>query len=94
MPRLASAVQMLRATEEIQSRMEEVTFPFCVVHGKLDVVTDPQCSIELFKRARTDEKLKRLGIYENCWHGITQEPEEYVKQMWQDVFSWIDDRIQ
>lgn len=93
LPRLGTAVQLLNATQEIQSRMSEVSLPFCVVHGKLDVVTDPQCSVELFNRARTDPKLKQLGIYEHCWHGIAHEPEMYVKQMWQDVFSWLDARL-
>lgn len=88
-PRIRTAVQMLRITECLGSKMHEVSMPMLVLHGAGDRVTDPEISKLLHKRAKSTDKTLRL--YEEAWHCLLQgEPDEMIHSVMRDVILWLD----
>eukprot|EP00601_Ochromonadales_sp_CCMP2298_P006189 CAMPEP_0173197928 /NCGR_PEP_ID=MMETSP1141-20130122/16421_1 /TAXON_ID=483371 /ORGANISM="non described non described, Strain CCMP2298" /LENGTH=340 /DNA_ID=CAMNT_0014122699 /DNA_START=143 /DNA_END=1166 /DNA_ORIENTATION=+ len=56
LPRLATAVAMLNATNSIGNSMEALSLPLLILHGSADVVTDPRLSQELYDRCSSKDK--------------------------------------
>lgn len=91
-PRLGFSLEIIQVTTEISSHMEDVDFPFLVIHGECDLTTDASFSRELFERARSKDKTLRL--YSKGWHQLLSgEPPEESKIVWQDVLTWLDERV-
>ncbi|KAJ7565174.1 hypothetical protein O6H91_02G051100 [Diphasiastrum complanatum] len=91
-PRVKTALEMLKASMNIEQRLDEVTLPFLVLHGDADKVTDPECSKELYSSARSFDK--ELKIYPGMWHGLlVAEPDKNVEIVFNDIVSWLDKRI-
>ncbi|CAH9135929.1 unnamed protein product [Cuscuta epithymum] len=89
-PRAATARELLRVCGDLQSRFEEVDVPFLIVHGESDVVCDPACVEELYRRAASKDKT--LKIYPGMWHQLVGEPEENVERVFGDVVEWLTTR--
>ncbi|CAI5983122.1 unnamed protein product [Closterium sp. NIES-65] len=104
-PRLGTALQLLRVTQDIGAHMEEVTVPLVILHGAKDVVTvpllilhgakdmvtDPAASQELFIRASSADK--EIKIYEGCWHALTcGEPDDVIARVVGDIIAWLNAR--
>lgn len=88
-PRLRTALEMLRTTQEIESRLEEVSLPIIILHGDADLVTDPTVSKDLYEKAKTSDKTLRL--YKDAYHSILEgEPDEAIFQVLDDITSWLD----
>uniref|UniRef100_A0A0C9RI82 TSA: Wollemia nobilis Ref_Wollemi_Transcript_18737_1355 transcribed RNA sequence n=1 Tax=Wollemia nobilis TaxID=56998 RepID=A0A0C9RI82_9CONI len=88
-PRLWTALEMLRTTEEIEKRMHEVSFPLLILHGAADVVTDPSVSKALYEKSKSVDK--QLKIYENACHAILEgESDEVIYEVLDDIISWLD----
>ncbi|XP_002991748.2 caffeoylshikimate esterase [Selaginella moellendorffii] len=88
-PRVQTALQMMVASTDLEQRLDEVTFPFLVVHGEEDTVTDPACSVELHKRARSTDKT--LNLYPEMWHGLTVgESDENIERVFADIVAWLN----
>lgn len=88
-PRLKTALELLKATEEISSRLNEVALPLLILHGERDIVTDPSVSKALHEQAKSADKT--LHIYENAWHSVLEgEPDEVILQAFDDIRSWLD----
>lgn len=89
-PRLASAVAMMRATDQIAAHMEDLTHPVLILHGEADVVTAPELSQELYNRCSSTDKT--LKIYPTCWHNLlVGEPEDIAKHIFDDAVNWLND---
>ncbi|KAG2723513.1 hypothetical protein I3843_02G151500 [Carya illinoinensis] len=86
-PRAATARELLRVCSELQGRFEEVQMPLLIVHGGEDVVCDPACAEELFKRAASTDKT--LKMYPGMWHQLVGEPEENVELVFGDMLEWL-----
>ncbi|XP_059628309.1 caffeoylshikimate esterase-like [Cornus florida] len=91
-PRAATAQELIRICREVQSRMAEVDVPFLIVHGSEDVVCDPACVEELYRRAASKDKT--LKIYPGMWHQMIGEPEEGVELVFGDVVEWLRTRAE
>lgn len=88
-PRLRTALEMLRTTQEIESRLEEVSLPIIILHGEADLVTDPGVSKDLYEKAKTSDKTLRL--YKDAYHAILEgEPDEGIFKVLDDIISWLD----
>eukprot|EP00897_Mesotaenium_endlicherianum_P005470 jgi/Mesen1/4951/ME000247S04228 len=87
-PRLATALTLLRASEEVERTLAEVSLPLLLLHGDADIVTDPGITEELYhKAASSDKEFKR---YDGMWHGLLEgEPDDNVAL---DIFEWLDAR--
>ncbi|CAN6355468.1 unnamed protein product [Urochloa humidicola] len=88
-PRLKSALELLRASMDVEDNLSEVRMPFLVLHGEADTVTDPEVSRTLYERsASTDKTIK---LYPGMWHGLTAgEPDENVELVFSDILTWLN----
>lgn len=90
-PRLKTALEMLRTTQEIERRLEEVSLPLLILHGEADTVTDPSVSKALHEKACCSDK--KLKIYKDAYHALLEgEPDEMIIQVFNDIISWLDER--
>ncbi|XP_031490126.1 caffeoylshikimate esterase [Nymphaea colorata] len=88
-PRLRTAVELLRATQEIEDHLQEVSLPLLILHGEADVVTDPSVSKALYEKAVTKDK--KLNLYEGAYHAILEgESDESIFHVLEDIVSWLD----
>ncbi|KAL6126473.1 hypothetical protein ACLB2K_074522 [Fragaria x ananassa] len=91
-PRAATALELLRVCKELQGKFEEVEVPLLIVHGGDDVVCDPACVEELFKRAWSKDKT--LRIHPGMWHQLIGEPPENVELVFGEMVDWLRTRAE
>ncbi|KAJ4846676.1 hypothetical protein Tsubulata_019721 [Turnera subulata] len=91
-PRAATALELLRVCKDLQVRFEEVDVPLLIVHGGDDVVCDPACVEELYRRAASGDKT--LKVYPGMWHQLVGEPEENVNLAFGDMVEWLVSRAE
>ncbi|XP_047310812.1 caffeoylshikimate esterase-like [Impatiens glandulifera] len=90
-PRLATGVELLKTTHEIERRLEEISIPLLILHGEEDVVTDPSVSKALNDKARSCDKT--LNLYKDAYHCLLEgEPDEMIARVLEDIVSWLDAR--
>ncbi|KAM7278047.1 hypothetical protein ACFE04_005181 [Oxalis oulophora] len=88
-PRLKTALEMLRTTEEIESNLEKVSLPIIILHGEADIVTDPSVSKALYEKASSKDK--KIILYEEAYHALLEgEPDEMINRVFGDIISWLD----
>eukprot|EP00520_Triparma_pacifica_P018880 CAMPEP_0118658346 /NCGR_PEP_ID=MMETSP0785-20121206/14518_1 /TAXON_ID=91992 /ORGANISM="Bolidomonas pacifica, Strain CCMP 1866" /LENGTH=319 /DNA_ID=CAMNT_0006551355 /DNA_START=103 /DNA_END=1059 /DNA_ORIENTATION=- len=79
-PRLAVARELLDTTDRIAKELHTFDLPFIVLHGKADVVTDPELSKQLYDSAKSKDKT--IKLYDGMWHTLTSgEPEENINKV-------------
>eukprot|EP00250_Pteridium_aquilinum_P007721 c17387_g1_i1 orf=282-1445(-) len=87
-PRMKTALELLRATNDISSSLNEISLPLLILHGACDVITDPSVSKALYEQSRSIDKT--LRIYDNAWHSILEgEPDDVISQVVSDIKSWL-----
>lgn len=90
-PRLGTVLELLRVTDDLSSRLSEVSLPFIVLHGSADVVTDPSVSQTLYDAARSEDKT--IKIYEGMMHSLLfGETDDNVAIVRNDILAWLNDR--
>ncbi|PKI75627.1 hypothetical protein CRG98_004028 [Punica granatum] len=91
-PRLQTAVEMLRTTQELERRLKEVSLPLLILHGEADKVTDPSVSKALYEKAPSSDK--KLILYPDAYHALLEgEPDETIIQVFNDIIAWIEEHI-
>ncbi|XP_059450094.1 caffeoylshikimate esterase [Corylus avellana] len=89
-PRLGTAMEMLKTTQEIERRLKEVSLPLLILHGEADNVTDPSVSKALYEKASNADK--KLNLYKDAYHSLLEgEPDEMIIRVFNDLISWLDD---
>ncbi|KAA8529155.1 hypothetical protein F0562_034046 [Nyssa sinensis] len=89
--RLKTAVELLKATKDIESQVEKVSSPLLILHGAADKVTDPLVSQFLYEKASSKDKT--LKLYEEGYHCILEgEPDDRIFTVLNDIISWLDTR--
>ncbi|XP_014512154.1 caffeoylshikimate esterase isoform X1 [Vigna radiata var. radiata] len=89
--RLKTGMELLSATQEIESQLHKVSAPLLILHGAADKVTDPLVSQFLYEKASSKDKT--LKIYEGGYHGILEgEPDDRISAVHNDIISWLDSR--
>ncbi|KAK7252181.1 hypothetical protein RIF29_35959 [Crotalaria pallida] len=90
-PRLGTVVELLRVTDLVNKRLGDVSVPFIVLHGSADVVTDPEVSVELYEKARSEDKT--IKVYDGMMHSLLfGETDENVEIVRNDILSWLNER--
>eukprot|EP00602_Paraphysomonas_sp_CaronLab_P005710 CAMPEP_0185032002 /NCGR_PEP_ID=MMETSP1103-20130426/19814_1 /TAXON_ID=36769 /ORGANISM="Paraphysomonas bandaiensis, Strain Caron Lab Isolate" /LENGTH=300 /DNA_ID=CAMNT_0027567731 /DNA_START=188 /DNA_END=1090 /DNA_ORIENTATION=- len=90
-PRLGTAVAMMKATEDIASRMHELKHPVLIQHGEADQVTCHKNSITLFEKCSSEDKT--LKIYPGAWHSlVVGEYEPLSSEVFNDIVTWLRER--
>ncbi|KAJ0985748.1 hypothetical protein J5N97_004104 [Dioscorea zingiberensis] len=91
-PRLRTALELLRTTQEIEQRLEEVSLSLLILHGKADIVTDPSVSKALYEKASSNDK--KLCLYEGAYHSLLEgESDEMIFQVLGDIINWLDEHV-
>lgn len=91
LPRVKTALEMLKASEELERHLDEVSLPFLVLHGEADRVTDPEISKELHQKAKSCDK--EMKLYPGLWHGLTAgESDDDIERVYSDIIDWISKR--
>ncbi|GAU16493.1 hypothetical protein TSUD_167250 [Trifolium subterraneum] len=89
-PRLWTAVEMLKTTQEIEQRLKEVCLPLLILHGEADIVTDPSVSKAFYEKSSSSDK--KLKLYKDAYHSLLEgEPDEMIIQVFSDIIVWLDD---
>ncbi|XP_008803546.1 caffeoylshikimate esterase [Phoenix dactylifera] len=87
--RLRTAVELIKATQDIESQLEKVSSPVLILHGAADKVTDPNVSKFLYDKASTKDKT--LKLYEGGYHSIMEgEPDDRIESVINDIIAWLD----
>lgn len=84
-----TGAELIRAGEEAQSRLEELTLPFLVIHGTADPLATPAWSERLYERAAADDKT--LKLYDGLYHETFNEPEQ--DEVLRDLGTWLAERM-
>ncbi|KAL4289134.1 hypothetical protein HN51_056721 [Arachis hypogaea] len=89
--RLKTGMELLSATQDIESQLHKVSAPLLILHGSEDKVTDPLVSQFLYEKASSKDKI--MKIYEGGYHGILEgEPDDRIFAVHNDIISWLDSR--
>lgn len=87
--RLRTAIELIKATRDIESQLEKVSSPLLILHGAADKVTDPNVSKFLYDKACSKDK--SLKLYEDGYHSILEgEPDDRISSVIDDIISWLD----
>ncbi|OAY80342.1 Caffeoylshikimate esterase [Ananas comosus] len=87
--RLRTAVELIKATKDIESQLDKVSCPLLILHGAADKVTDPNVSKFLYNKACTKDKT--LKLYEDGYHSILEgEPDDRISSVINDIINWLD----
>ncbi|XP_062161398.1 caffeoylshikimate esterase [Alnus glutinosa] len=90
-PRLGTVVELLKVTEYLSQRLQDVSLPFIVLHGSADVVTDPNVSRDLHDEAESEDK--SIKIYDGMMHSLLfGETDENIEIVLLDILSWLNGR--
>ncbi|KAK8521856.1 hypothetical protein V6N12_066435 [Hibiscus sabdariffa] len=89
-PRLKTALELLRTSISLERSLNEVTFPFLVLHGDADRIIDPEISKVLHEKASSSDKT--IKLYPGMWHALMGEPHENVRIVFADITAWLDKR--
>ncbi|PWA68532.1 alpha/beta-Hydrolases superfamily protein [Artemisia annua] len=89
-PRLGTAMELLNTTQEIENKLEKVSLPLLILHGKADIVTDPSVSKTLYEKAKSSDK--KLNLYDDACHSLLEgEFDEVILRVFQDILTWLDE---
>ncbi|KAI4350901.1 hypothetical protein L6164_005306 [Bauhinia variegata] len=89
-PRAGTALELLKATQELENRLEEVSLPLLIMHGEADIITDPSASKALYEKANVKDK--KLCLYKGAYHALLEgEPDDNIFQVLEDILSWLND---
>ncbi|XP_019426779.1 PREDICTED: caffeoylshikimate esterase-like [Lupinus angustifolius] len=89
--RLKTGIELLKATQDIESQLHKVSAPLLILQGAEDKVTDPLVSQFLYEKASSKDKT--VKIYEGGYHGILEgEPDNRILEVHNDIISWLDFR--
>ncbi|KAJ7299483.1 hypothetical protein O6H91_Y095200 [Diphasiastrum complanatum] len=88
-PRLKTALELLRVTDEIEASLHKVSLPLLILHGAADRVTDPSVSKALYEQSNSSDKT--LQLYEDAWHCILEgESDECIHKVLDDIVFWLE----
>ncbi|KAL7137349.1 hypothetical protein ABFS83_10G085200 [Erythranthe nasuta] len=91
-PRLQTGYQLYTVSIDLEKRLEEVSFPFIVLHGEDDKVTDPSVSKTLYESARATDKTFKL--YPGMWHSLSYgELPENIDTVFSDIDKWLGSQL-
>ncbi len=84
-----TGAELLRAGNDAQRRLHELTIPFLVFHGTADPLVSPAGSRHLHERASASDKT--LKLYDGLYHETFNEPER--EHVLGDVSDWLAARL-
>lgn len=87
--RVRTGAEMIRATAETQTRLDQLDHPMLILHGSADLLTRPEASELLYSRSTSGDKT--LKIYEDAFHELLNEVNK--EEVFTDIYNWITVRL-
>jgi acylglycerol lipase len=81
--------EMLKATAEIQSRINEIELPLLVLHGTADRLVSMEGSKNFY--LGVGSKDKSIELYDGCYHELLNEPEKV--QILSGIEVWLHQHL-
>lgn len=81
--------EMMLASEEVRSRLDQLTLPLLVMHGTADRLTNPDGSRLLYERATSPDKT--LHLWPDYYHEIFNEVEK--EQVIAYLLDWLEAHV-
>jgi acylglycerol lipase len=82
-------IQLLKAIENVTSRIPGIDLPILIMHGTEDRLADPEGSRMLYEKVSSRDKT--LNLYDGFYHEIFNEPEH--ERVFADMEAWLAARI-
>jgi len=73
------------------NQLTDVRTPFLLVHGEMDRLCNPLGSDLLYRRSQSTEKM--LKIYPGACHQLFLETPQTKNQVFTEILSWIEDKL-
>jgi len=87
--RARTGAEIIKATEWVQDRLQELDFPMLILHGTADQLTKDIASKLLFSLSGSQDK--RLELYEGAFHELLNETNRLT--IMQEILGWIEERM-
>jgi alpha-beta hydrolase superfamily lysophospholipase len=81
-----TAVELLKAMEDVAERVQQLSLPLLVQHGTADRLV-PLAGVQPIYRRLGDPKRRALRTYEGLFHEIYNEPER--ERVIADLLGWL-----
>lgn len=88
-PRLKTALELYKVSCEIEENLDKIDFPYIVIHGLQDKLTD--CSHSKFLYNSSKSKDKTIKIYDEGYHCLLDGP--FKDLVYDDILVWLNNRI-
>ncbi|KAM9475262.1 monoglyceride lipase [Clarias gariepinus] len=89
--RVSFAMQMMAASNRIETELPNIAWPFFILHGSDDKLCDIRGSHLMHDQAKsTDKKIK---VYDGAYHALHHDLPETAELVLQDVITWITERL-
>jgi len=88
-PRLKTALELYNVSCSIEQNLDKINFPFFVIHGKQDKLTNCEHSNLLYNLSNSEDKM--IKIYEEGFHCLLDGPFEAL--ILDDILKWLKKRI-
>ncbi len=82
-------VELLKSMRDLKNGMPQIKLPILIMQGTDDRLSDPEGSLILYERIRSEDKT--LKLYEGFYHEILNEPEH--EKVFADMEEWLATRI-
>lgn len=83
----ATALQLLRVCDYVQSNCRELEVPVLILHGGDDMICDVNGAKYLYENVASKDKT--LKIFEGTWHQLIGEPNDISLRVFDIMLSWI-----
>jgi len=87
--RVRTGTEMMKAMENANSHLKDITLPTLIMHGGDDKTLPLQGSQMIYDAISVEDKT--LKVFENLYHAIMHEPEK--EQVLEYIAQWLEDRV-
>ncbi|XP_068605814.1 monoglyceride lipase [Brachionichthys hirsutus] len=89
--RVSFAMQLMGATARIERELPSISWPFLLLHGDADKLTDIGGSMMMYKNAASIDK--NIKVYEGGYHALHHDLPEVAESVLKEVTDWITERL-
>ena len=87
--RARTGSEVMKATAQLQGKLEKLDFPMLILHGGNDPLTKHEASELLYSESKSQDKT--LKIYPGAYHELINETNKM--EILDDIYHWIADRM-
>ncbi|XP_060912623.1 monoglyceride lipase isoform X2 [Labrus mixtus] len=89
--RVSFAMQLMGAAARIEREIPSISWPFLLLHGDADKLSDIRGSRMMHENAPSSDK--KLKVYEGGYHALHHDLPEVAESVLKEVTSWITEHL-